>query len=340
METGIPTEYSDGQVTGQILKDHYKFDKCLWKNLYTSVRRYKRSQPQASGGTSKASDTRAGIYDMLDGHPTVIVKTYELDHPAMADHYKAYIYCQVMQEYQFCRDVVRDRCFTEVLGLECKKKFNLSEFPIIRLFMKDYKDGDLKAWRDKLSKENVEVPMNRIESMARDIIKSIDLLGTKYNLIHRDAKPDNFFIDGERVVLADFENAIPSTKEAIDKEASSKVHIDMTGSFYFRPGDLSTHYIDSEWDAFSLGLTLYFLIAGHLIYDKTSQCLLPFAAAIADGKVNFTKDCPAWLQCVVRKCLSNRDERISWWREWRFNVRKGMSEDDAINAMTHNNESR
>lgn len=327
METSKAEEYTDGVLTGTLLKEYYKFDKCLWKNLYTSVRRYKRSV------LKPREETGAEIVKILEDHATVIVKTYELDHPAMADHYKEYIYKQVRREYAFCKAAAEDGCFTQVLGLECKKKFSLSEFPIVRLFMRDYSEGDVKAWRDRLSKEKLDVPMDRIQQMAKDMIRAIDILGAKYNLVHRDAKTDNFFLNGDRVILADFENAIPATKEAIDLEVSSKVHLDLTGSFYFRPGDLSDHYGAAEWDVFSLGLTLYFLVAGGLVYDKSSGSLLPFAAAIAEGKVGFPEGTPIWLRKVIMKCLTKKEERVPWWLAWRKLVREGLSEEEALNEV-------
>jgi serine/threonine protein kinase len=278
-------------------------------------------------GAEKIEETELSI--CLQDHPTLIVKTYELDHPNMADRYKQYFYRQVVQEFNFCRKAQKEGCFTEVLGFESKKKYSLSEFPILRLFMKDYKEGDLKSWRDKISKDNLKIPIERIEQMVKDMMRAVDILGSKYGLVHRDAKTDNFFMDGDKVVLADFENAIPATRDGIREEVDWKVHLDVTGSLYFRPDDLSEYYSAVEWDVYSLGLSIFFLVAGYLGYDNTDS-LHPFAKGVSQGTVTIPDGCPEWLQAVIRKCLSSKEERVAWWSQWRSRVNAGDREEDIV----------
>lgn len=289
-KSGEFSEFEEGEIVKEI-GTVYKFKKCLWRNIYTSIRRY-------------AAD---------DGR-TVIMKTYELDHPNMSDKYKKYFYKQVLQEYKFCKAAAEDGCFMTVLGIQSKKKFSLSQFPIIKVFLKDYVDGDLKSWRDKVRKSG-EVPAERIVDMAQQIIHAVKILDKKYNLVHRDLKPDNFFLEGDKVIIADLENAIKGTPEAIEEEASL-INIDYTGSTYFRPPDLSKHFDGSEWDVYSLGFTLTFLVTGYLIYEEDTGSLHPMARNIVEGKLVLPEKCPDWLKDFIKGCLQPREKRIEWWNKW------------------------
>ncbi len=86
----------------------------------------------------------------------------------------------------------------------------------------------------------------------------------KMGIIHRDVKPANVLVEsGGRVLLADFGLAIPASSGASRWAVSGTPE-------YASPEQIRGDILDARTDVYSLGATLYHLLAGHPPFSGTS----------------------------------------------------------------------
>ena len=146
----------------------------------------------------------------------------------------------------------------------------------------------------------------------------------KSHLIHRDIKPDNLMITGEGVIkIADLGLARDAGQRARERGAHAGEHPDEDEGIFGTPHFISPEQaqgrkVDTRSDIYSLGATLYRLIAGDTPFQGDSvreiirKQIEEEPAPIRDA----ARDCPAGLAQVVERMMrKDPDERFQSARE-------------------------
>lgn len=121
----------------------------------------------------------------------------------------------------------------------------------------------------------------------------------KNHIIHRDIKPQNIIISREgKVKVTDFGIAKAATSNTITSNAMGSVH-------YISPEQARGGYSDEKSDIYSLGVTLYEMLAGKVPFEGESTVSVAFAhvheEAIPLEEVD--AEIPRSLSRIVQKCM-------------------------------------
>lgn len=134
------------------------------------------------------------------------------------------------------------------------------------------------------------IPEGELRDMARQIAAGLDAAHRK-NIVHRDVKPANLWIDSEqgKVKILDF---------GLARIADAEMHLTSSGMFagtpnYMSPEQVKGLELDGRSDLFSLGCVLYRAATGRL----------PFAGAgVMSTLQSILHDQPAWPHLVNPAC--------------------------------------
>lgn len=137
-----------------------------------------------------------------------------------------------------------------------------------------------------------------------DIAKALDYAGSK-GYIHRDIKPENimFHSSDGRAVLMDF---------GIARAAESNTQVTQAGTaigtpHYMSPEQAKGKVVDHRSDIYSLGVVLYYILAGHVPFDAES--------AVGIGIKHITEPIPRLpalyesLQPIVNRMMAKNVDR-------------------------------
>jgi serine/threonine protein kinase len=135
------------------------------------------------------------------------------------------------------------------------------------------------------------------------------------DVIHRDLKPDNIFIQHGHAILADFGIARAVEQASLD---SSARRLTQTGMGIGTPGYMSPEQlagdpgVDARTDIYALGIVAYEMLAGHAPFPGLTPAKLIVAHMTENAKpvTAFRADTPQELSDLVARCLEkNPDER-------------------------------
>ena len=169
----------------------------------------------------------------------------------------------------------------------------------------EYVDGGSLA--DVLERQRdsgKRLPFNQITVVAREILSGVVYIhALDPVVVHRDIKPANVMVDtGGRVFLTGFGIAKAVGREPLTSPGG------IVGTYeYMSPEQAMGEAVSPASDVYSLGITLYQMIAGSVPFlQDTDSGLDVMKAHVEKPPSPISKqrsDCPAWLAEVVHKAL-------------------------------------
>lgn len=123
-------------------------------------------------------------------------------------------------------------------------------------------------------------------------------------IIHRDIKPQNMIISKDgKVKVADFGIARAVSAQTLNSNAMGSVH-------YISPEQARGGYSDARSDIYSLGITMYEMVTGHVPFEGENTVTV--ALAHLEERVTppsvYNKDIPISLERIILKCTEKKPE--------------------------------
>lgn len=125
------------------------------------------------------------------------------------------------------------------------------------------------------------------------------------HIVHRDIKPQNIIISREgKVKVTDFGIAKAATSNTITSNAMGSVH-------YISPEQARGGYSDDKSDIYSLGITMYEMLSGHVPFtgDNTISVALLHIQGEATPLRQLDPTIPVSIDKIVQKCMQKKPER-------------------------------
>ncbi len=124
------------------------------------------------------------------------------------------------------------------------------------------------------------------------------------NIIHRDIKPQNMIISKNgKVKVADFGIARAATTQTLTAAAMGSVH-------YISPEQARGGYSDARSDIYSLGITMYEMVTGHVPFEGDNTVTVALAhleePIIRPGR--YQPGIPVSLENIILKCTEKKPE--------------------------------
>ena len=127
----------------------------------------------------------------------------------------------------------------------------------------------------------------------------------KNNIIHRDVKPQNIIIsvDG-KVKLSDFGIARAASSNTISSNVMGSVH-------YSSPEQVRGGFSDAKSDIYSLGITMYEMVTGHVPFDgdTTVAIAIKHLQEEMESPKKYVPDLPYSLEQIILKCTQKSPDR-------------------------------
>jgi len=166
-------------------------------------------------------------------------------------------------------------------------------------FTMPYVEGE--SLRNRLAREP-QLPLADAVRITRAVA---DALGyaQRQGIIHRDVKPENILLQGERCVLADF-----GVARAVDAagERLTETGFALGTPAYMSPEQgAADRHLDARSDIYSLGCVVYEMLAGEPPFTgRTAQALIARRLADPVPDLCTVRDVPRQVERVVRQALA------------------------------------
>jgi len=200
--------------------------------------------------------------------------------------------------------------------------FDVGEEQALAYIAMDYVEG-VPLSHHVLSDSLLPVP--EVYRIVCDVASALSY-AHEHQIIHRDIKPGNIMFGAEPYALkvADFGIA-----RLLDHSRTATGEI-LGSPLYMSPEQLQGSKVDATADIFSLGVTFYQLLCGHLPFDAPTMAGLTYEIVHTKHKNirSIRKDLPASAARIVNQCLqkSPRD-RYQTAQELVAVLRKAMKRD-------------
>src|SRR4051794_8979369 len=170
------------------------------------------------------------------------------------------------------------------------------------LAMRHIEGSDLRAL---LARDGALDPTRALDLLSQ-IADALDDAHAR-GLVHRDVKPANILVDGERAYLADF---------GLAKHASSASSLTGERSFvgtiaYVSPEQVKGEKVDGRADVYSLGCVLHEALTGAPPFDRESELAVVYAHLneLPPRASDVRPGLPDQLDAVLRKAMSKEPRR-------------------------------
>jgi uncharacterized RDD family membrane protein YckC len=153
------------------------------------------------------------------------------------------------------------------------------------------------------------MPVNEAVDAILQIIAGLEAAGDK-GVLHRDVKPSNCFVEADGTVkVGDFGLSISTL--ARDQTALTMAGSIMGTPEYASPEQLRGDELDTRSDIYSVGVTLYFLLAGKTPFHAESMVAL--IATVLDKPAppprSIRREIPKGVEQIVLRCLAKQPQQ-------------------------------
>lgn len=145
-----------------------------------------------------------------------------------------------------------------------------------------------------------------LEEVTRIVAGVADALDAAHarGIVHRDVKPDNILLDGERPLLSDFGIAHLASMEGITAAGYS-----VGTPLYMSPEQWSGKPVGAQSDQYSLAIVAYELLAGRAPFDGEPVALAVHHLKTPPPRLRATNpSIPAAVEAVLLKAMSKQPE--------------------------------
>ena len=152
-------------------------------------------------------------------------------------------------------------------------------------------------------------------------------------IIHRDIKPQNIMISKEgKVKVADFGIAKAVSSDTITSHAMGSVH-------YTSPEQARGGYSDAKSDIYSIGITLFEMVTGHVPFDGETTVAIAIKqiqAEMPSPRV-YVPDIPLSVEQIIFKCTQkNPDRRYANTAELIADFKRSLQNPDGDFVVVNN----
>ncbi|MEO8624126.1 MAG: protein kinase, partial [bacterium] len=162
-----------------------------------------------------------------------------------------------------------------------------------------YVDGG--SLRDRLTRER-QLSLEVAQSIAREVADALDY-AHRHGVIHRDVKPENILLQGDRPVLADF-----GVAHVVDPTLGARLTatgITVGTPCYMSPEQALAEPVDGRADIYALGCVLYEMLTGEPPYTgPTAQAIMARMMTDAPRAITPVRPQAASLEPIVMKALA------------------------------------
>ncbi len=148
------------------------------------------------------------------------------------------------------------------------------------------------------------IPYNQAIDFAIQIAQGLEA-AHEHHTIHRDIKPQNIIVSKNgSVKVTDFGIARAVSSNTMTSNAMGSVH-------YISPEQARGGYSDERSDIYSLGITMYEMLTGHVPFEGENNVAI--ALMHIQGEMvsprEYYPDIPVSLEKVIMKCTNKKPER-------------------------------
>lgn len=159
---------------------------------------------------------------------------------------------------------------------------------------------------DRLLKENQSLPLDQIVSVFRQILSALGY-AHDHGVIHRDIKPSNIMLNGAGTVkITDFGIAKVAGTAKLTRTGTG------AGSLlYMSPEQIKGTNIDNRSDLYSVGVTLYQVVAGKTPFEADSdyEIMTGHLEKVPPTPTQFDPAIPKDLEQLILKSLEKKPEK-------------------------------
>ncbi|MEX2168035.1 MAG: serine/threonine-protein kinase [Pirellulales bacterium] len=216
------------------------------------------------------------------------------------------------------RERVKDASYLDRFRLEARAVARLDDPNIVRAYdidnegethyiVMEYVDGkDLHQLVSEHGAMDYETAADYVAQVAKGLDHAHSM-----GLVHRDIKPANCLVDRHRIVkLLDLGLAKLAEDDQASLTLANEENVLGTADYLAPEQALNSHLADARADIYSLGCTLYFLLAARPPFPEgsISERLLKHQVETPDSLLKFRPDAPLSLVEICNRMMCKRPE--------------------------------
>lgn len=165
------------------------------------------------------------------------------------------------------------------------------------------RDGDLSS----LLKQKGRLDEEEARHYTQQLASGLEYLQL-HNILHRDLKPQNILIDGDRLMITDFNFA----RKMLEMDMCQT----LCGSpLYMAPEILNSQPYTNKSDLWSVGIIMYQMVYGRTPYHSASN-MVDLAKKIKSQSVQYSSNVSKELNNLLQMLLRRTPEHRIGWKEF------------------------